>query len=1137
MDDINTFCDATLRLLLVEASADAEQHPSASAEVRCRVVSLRPGLYGRLFLRVSTKMVGTEDPGRLSAASSSSSITAKPLRRGDVVRGSLKGGGGSFFSGVVSRASGRDGVATVEVGSGELDGVDIGVAGSSITLTLLPSDISFKRMQAGISQLRRHAARGAGERRGGGSSCALVDVAFRRAPPTEVVGLPFTPFAPHLNVSQRSAVAHCLASRDLALIHGPPGTGKTTTVVELIRQAVASGMRVLACAASNVAVDNLAVQLGAVLAGEESTQAKDAETDSEEEDEEENGGYSDPSDDEEEGRRAALQHRRARMRELRAQRTCAIDAARGDPAAIARARGRHVRIVRVGHPARIVRGALRYSLDAQVHASATNEVVGDVRRELGFARERLTALRLAREEQQQEKQQQSRKGNKGGSGKKTKKKKKKTHSAGSGSCSKKGLRGDAACERLAMLTAKGLNVEMRRLRTELRRREERLRDEVIRSQDVVLCTNSGAALLSKLTPRLAFDLVVIDEAAQALEAECWTPLLLAPRAVLAGDHKQLAPTIKSAAAASGGLDLTLFERCAQFLPAAAVRLLETQYRMHDAIASWASAASYECQLLSDASVAARTLTELPHVERCDATVPALLFIDTAGCEMREVQREGSSAAHSHRNEREAALVVAHVAALLAAGLLPSQVAVVTPYTGQVAAVRARLLDALPDANIAEAIEVRTVDGFQGREKEAIVMSMVRSNLRGDCGFLKDKRRINVAATRAKRQLCIVGDSATLSHDAFIGGLLSHARERGVVRCPEELGFTRESDANPPPTLSAEGGGARRALPGSVDDDTRDAALRERVVSRVRAFAAQSSSSLVFAQGRVVSKQRVLRFPATLSSYERLIVHEEAESLGLMHRSVGEGELRFIEVRNPAADAAATAATAAVVQPREDAAPSPLRVEVRLTVREDGEEEEVEVGGGDDDEDEESAPSAGCVSAFAALGSSSSSDEEGDAADNAAGKAAPPLPPMEKPTSTSAPKPKPKTKAKKKKGKKRKTAKGKKATQGKATEDDDDDWAALESALAENTKRLPFGGDVPRHLQGLTGFNLKTLHDDTAGPKRLSRREQQRQDALKLQMRRKKAVLVSARSSDAQKKAKKAGARGGKKKQRGRKKKK
>jgi superfamily I DNA and/or RNA helicase len=196
-----------------------------------------------------------------------------------------------------------------------------------------------------------------------------------------------------------------------------------------------------------------------------------------------------------------------------------------------------------------------------------------------------------------------------------------------------------------------------------------------------------------------------------------------------------------------------------------VRMLEEQYRMHRSIMDWASAELYDGRLHADPSVAAHLLRDLPHVADTELTGLPLLLIDTAGCNVEEDQPEepneesggggggekGRKSARrlaglseSKSNRGEAQLVAAHLAQLVAAGVREEEVAVITPYNAQVEALRQILLPLYP------ALEVGTVDGFQGREKEAIVLSLVRSNQQGEVGFLREKRRLNVAITRARR---------------------------------------------------------------------------------------------------------------------------------------------------------------------------------------------------------------------------------------------------------------------------------------------------------------------------------------------------------------------------------------------------
>ncbi len=330
-------------------------------------------------------------------------------------------------------------------------------------------------------------------------------------------------------------------------------------------------------------------------------------------------------------------------------------------------------------------------------------------------------------------------------------------------------------------------------------REERARTaaavgEVLASAQVVAATLTGALsrTLVKAVRDAPFDVVVIDEAAQALEAACWGALLMGRRAVLAGDHLQLPPTVTCDAAARGGLARTLFERAHAAQPALA-RMLTVQYRMHAHIADWASGELYDSRLTAPAHVAARTLTGMAAADASDAQraalaeQPVLLLIDTAGCDMEETAPDGGAAlpgaAESKANEGEACAALAHAARLVAAGVPAAHIGVITPYAAQVALLRSMRADA---GAALSALEVSTVDGYQGREKEALIISAVRSNERAEVGFLADARRMNVAVTRARRHCALICDTETLSRgDPFLARLCAWFEAHGEVRSAAE----------------------------------------------------------------------------------------------------------------------------------------------------------------------------------------------------------------------------------------------------------------------------------------------------------------------------------------------------------------
>jgi ATP-dependent RNA/DNA helicase IGHMBP2 len=608
--------------------------------------------------------------------------------------------------------------STEDLDSDLLEGWAAGGPGSGhLRLDMLSNESTHEKMLQAVEDVCNYPADGPAAR--------IIDMCFSgRAclgtlppvPKTAPTQLP--PDGPSysgavLNDAQRAAVTLGMSTEDVALIHGPPGTGKTTAVVELILQAVRrQRRRVLVCAPSNVAVDNIAERLALAppppLPPSSSTDPTPSRT------------------------------------ELSK---------------------RPVRIVRLGHPARLAPATQAYSLEALVEAADGTAIVRDIRAELAALERR-------------------------------------------------GVSPKTPQLREARRQWRG---ETRALRRELRTREARVVGEVVSTREVVLCTCVGAG--ARVLREERFDLVVIDEAAQALEAANWIPIQRGGRVVLAGDHKQLAPTVKSGRAEALALGVTLFDRLMREDgvggPAGGrACMLQVQYRMHADICAWASRAMYEGRLRADPSVARRTLAGLGKGEREDGeeggdedmTEAVLLFLDTAGCGMEEEEGERppspppsspssspsrqrapkktvrvrSLLSSSRANEGEAQVVAAHVQALLRrTGLAPADVAVITPYNAQVERLRSLLHPQYPD------LQVRSVDGFQGGEREAVVLSLVRSNHRGEVGFLRDDRRLNVAVTRAKRHCCLVGDSETVGRHPFLASLLQHCDEVGQIRSAME----------------------------------------------------------------------------------------------------------------------------------------------------------------------------------------------------------------------------------------------------------------------------------------------------------------------------------------------------------------
>ena len=446
-----------------------------------------------------------------------------------------------------------------------------------------------------------------------------------------------------LNDSQKQAIRFALASPEVALIHGPPGTGKTHTLIELILQMLKRNLRVLVCGPSNISVDNIVERL-------------------------------------------AL-HK--------------------------------VPIVRLGHPARLLPSVLNHSLEVLTKTSDAAAIVQDVRKEMDDKQASIRKTRNGKE--------------------------------------RRAIYGD-----------------LKLLRKEYREREGKCVDNLVRGSKVILATLHGAGGFQLRSQE--FDVVLIDEASQALEAQCWVPLLTAKKVVLAGDHLQLPPTVKSSnskavdgnsskqdrikaleedlaklavsdsekkAAKSATLETTMFDRLLSLHGNAIKRLLTTQYRMHEKIMRFPSDELYGSELIAAEHVKTRLLKDLPYdVEDTEDTREPLVFIDTQGGDFPEktedesVGKKSVILGDSKSNEMEAAIIDVHVGRLISAGVKADDIAVVTPYNAQLAILSQLLREKYAG------IELGSVDGFQGREKEAVIVSLVRSNSAHEVGFLGEKRRLN-----------------------------------------------------------------------------------------------------------------------------------------------------------------------------------------------------------------------------------------------------------------------------------------------------------------------------------------------------------------------------------------------------------
>ncbi|WP_457597684.1 IGHMBP2 family helicase [Hydrogenimonas sp.] len=537
-----------------------------------------------------------------------------------------------------------------------------------VRLDLYVNDVTFKRMESNLEAMRHIPA----------PYDRLRDILLGLRKPAAPRPAGFEPRDGSLNAPQKEAVAEALGMGELFLIHGPPGTGKTTTLVETVVQWARRGKRILAAADSNVAVDNMLAKLAEV-----------------------------------EG----------------------------------------LEVVRVGHPARIDEKLMRHSLTAKIAEDPRTRQVAamlDEAQALVEARNRHSKPTPAR------------------------------------------LRGMSA-ERVRKLAAEGRSYrgvdiktiqsmamwlkedeKVQRFYDHIRELERSVVRDILGKADVVLSTNGMVG--SEAMEGLYFDIAAVDEASQQMEPSTLLPLMRAPRALMAGDHKQLPPTVVS------GLDVLthpLFERLMN--ENAPSRMLRVQYRMHETIMDFPNRLMYGGALVAHESVARRLLAlsrrpEDPEVAAVLDPERPVVFADTSGCDAAERLPERST---SYENPFEAHKVAGWIEAALECGVAPEAVGVITPYLSQVKAIR-RLLE----ARGMEGVEVKSVDGFQGREKELIFISFVRSNLAREIGFVKDARRLNVAMTRARRKLVMVGDRTTLEanapFDRFFGWLEEERKARLVA---------------------------------------------------------------------------------------------------------------------------------------------------------------------------------------------------------------------------------------------------------------------------------------------------------------------------------------------------------------------
>ncbi len=433
---------------------------------------------------------------------------------------------------------------------------------------------------------------------------------------------------PYLNATQEEAVNQVLRAKDVSIVHGPPGTGKTTTLVEAIRETLMRESQVLVCAQSNMAVDWISERL--------------------------------------------------------------VD--------------RGISVLRMGNPSRVNDKMLSFTYERRFEAHPDYTSLWAIRQ----------AIRQLR--------QNRRRGD------------------------------DKYHQKVERLKSRAIELEIR------------INQDLFGEARVIACTLVGSG--HRLLQGMKFTTLFIDEAAQALEAACWIPLRRVSRVVLAGDHCQLPPTVKSLAALHGGLGTTLMERIVSNHPEA-VTLLRMQYRMNEEIMRFSSDWFYGGQVESAPAVKYRGILDLDvPMQWID---PAALLGDDSQLDTTE-QFVGDTFGRINKTEALLTLAVLeqYFTKIGRQRILDERidVGVISPYRAQVQYLRQMLRRQAFFKPFRHLISVNTVDGFQGQERDVVLISLVRANDEGQIGFLRDLRRMNVAITRARMKLIILGSKKTLTRHPF-----------------------------------------------------------------------------------------------------------------------------------------------------------------------------------------------------------------------------------------------------------------------------------------------------------------------------------------------------------------------------------
>jgi ATP-dependent RNA/DNA helicase IGHMBP2 len=453
----------------------------------------------------------------------------------------------------------------------------------------------------------------------------------------------------NLNTLQNAAIDLMVGSDKLAILHGPPGTGKTTTLVEAIAE-LCKSQKVLVCAASNAAVDLLAEKL-----------------------------------------------------ELK-----------------------KVNVLRLGNAAKVKDQNVELTLQAKITAHPDYKNIKNLKKTA--AEYKNLAHKYKRNFGKAERDQR-----------------------------------------------KALFNEAFKIQDEVERIEKYIVEDIKTHTNVHVATLIGSNQYPFQDE--TYDVLVIDEAAQALEPGCWVAILKTKKLILAGDHQQLPPTIKNQKSSNNGLENTLFQKLILKYPEASI-MLETQYRSNEKIMAFSSDYFYNGKLLAAESVKHSLLSK--------STLP-IRFIDTAGSGFDE-KEDGSS----YTNPGEAEFLLRYINEYLINNEIRSNIAIsiISPYRSQIQLIESLLPGFQELEKRKNYVQANSVDSFQGQESDIVLISLVRSNAKGEIGFLADIRRMNVALTRAKTMLVVMGDSATIAqhkfYDAFVQKMQSLETYSSCYEFPEYM---------------------------------------------------------------------------------------------------------------------------------------------------------------------------------------------------------------------------------------------------------------------------------------------------------------------------------------------------------------